>query len=472
MKSFLPILGVMLTSFCMAQTSVIPQLVLEDFAGGFSAPIDIQNAGDDLLYVVEQGGKIKVVTADGSTLGIPFLDITDRVLYDGEQGLLGLAFHPNYAENGYFYVNYVNKSGKTVIARYSRNASNPHKANKSSEMQILKIPHPFTNHYAGTIGFGPDGYLYISMGDGGSADDPNNNAQNPGLLLGKMMRIDVDGAEPYTIPPTNPFVGMAGFRPEIWAIGLRNPFKWSFDQLTGDLWIGDVGQNLWEEVNRQPASSPGGENYGWDCKEGTHGFEPGNCTPGTNFKNPLFEYMHDGFDCTVIGGYVYRGSAYPNMYGKYIFNDYCSGLYRTIFRYGGELINAVVAEEGAFEYVTFGVDVNGELYTADIEEGEIFHIIDVSEVLKTSASLFENNNITLYPNPNTGQFTIEWMAGANEKSIIEIDNLMGAQMVVEKVTTTDGLNTLTVSDKNLISGTYILVINTGTESMRKTFIIE
>ncbi len=474
MKNFLLLFSFIVTGiYCRAQTAELPKLVLEDFAGGFELPIDIQNAGDSWLYIVEQVGKIKIVTEDGFTLAQPFLDISDKILLGKEQGLLGLAFHPNYEVNGYFYVNYVNKGANTVISRFTRSSSNPKLADPNSELMLLKVEHPFVNHYGGGIRFGPDGYLYSAIGDGGGQGDPLNNAQDPSTLLGKMMRINVDGALPYSIPPTNPYVGVAGYRPEIWALGFRNPFRWSFDRLTGDLWIGDVGQYLWEEIDFQKASSPGGENYGWDCREGDHFYEPGNCEPSDELKDPIYEYMHDGADCSVQGGFVYRGSIYPNMYGKYIFVDYCSGRFRTLFKYGGEDIAAIIAVEAPFSYVTFGEDKQGELYVANNVEGSIYHVTDASEVLKeASATLFENDDVKLYPNPNSGEFTIEWIASANEASTIEINNLLGQRIISESITSTEGVNTWTSTNTQLTKGSYILVINTNAGSMRKTFIVE
>ncbi|HUM48320.1 MAG TPA: PQQ-dependent sugar dehydrogenase [Chitinophagales bacterium] len=249
-----------------AQTTV-PQLELEDFSEGFNKPLAIENCGDSRLFIVEQPGKIWIVDEDGNKSPEPFLDITTRVKYDGaEQGLLGLAFHPDYAVNGFFYVNYITLEGNTRIARFQVSANDPNRANPSTQKTILKVKQPFANHNGGCLRFGPDGYLYIGLGDGGDAGDPFENAQDPGQLLGKMLRIDINTGDPYAIPPTNPFVNVAGYQPEIWALGLRNPFRWSFDRLTGDLWIGDVGQDKWEEINYQSVSSTGGENYGWDCK--------------------------------------------------------------------------------------------------------------------------------------------------------------------------------------------------------------
>ena len=247
------------------------KIALNVYAGGFTRPVDIVNAGDSRLFIVEQRGIIKIIDGNGQVLSTPFLDIDARVGSQGnEQGLLGLAFHPDYANNGFFYVNYTNNSGDTRIARFKVSADNPNVADPNSEKLLLPVDQPYSNHNAGDLTFGPDGYLYFGLGDGGSGGDPQNNGQTATAYLGKMLRIDVDNGDPYAIPPTNPFKDTDFYLDEIWATGLRNPWRFSFDRLTGDLWIGDVGQDAWEEIDFQPASSTGGENYGWRCYEGNH----------------------------------------------------------------------------------------------------------------------------------------------------------------------------------------------------------
>lgn len=471
MKTFFTVLTLFLAvSFCRAQ---LPELELEDFAEGFDRPLDIQNCGDSRLFIVEQAGKIWILDEQGNKSEEPFLDISSRVLSDGfEQGLLGLAFHPNYAENGYFYVNFITLAGNTRIARFSVTPNNPNKADPFTEKILLKVNQPFENHNAGVLRFGPDGYLYIPLGDGGDAGDPFENAQDPSQLLGKILRIDVDSGDPYNIPPTNPFVNVAGHAPEIWAMGLRNPFRCSFDRLTGDFWIADVGQNRWEEINYQPAASTGGENYGWDCKEGAHEFQPGNCDFLDVLTDPIYEYPHKKGDCTIIGGFVYRGSEFPNLYGKYVYNDYCSGKFRVLFLQGTEWKSVDVLEEGPFEYVTFGEDIHGELYTADIEGGEVFHIIDNSPVKLGNSS--SQSNVELYPNPNSGQFTVNWISSADNTNCgIEIMNVIGQTMIEETRLANSGVNTWTFSTTQLSPGTYMLVIHTDDgESLMKKFAVE
>ena len=302
------------------------QIGVEAISSGYTKPVAVVNAGDDRLFIVEQDGYIKILHTNGTVT--TFLDIHARVNSTGdEQGLLGLAFHPDYASNGYFYVNYINNSGNTRISRFSVTPGNPELADPLSESILLTITQPYSNHNGGNLEFGPDGYLYCGMGDGGSGGDPGNRAQDiTSQLLGKMLRIDINSGTPYGIPPSNPFVGITG-DDEIWAYGLRNPWRWSFDRLTGDLWINDVGQDSYEEVDFQPASSAGGENYGWRCYEGNHEYNFSACSPTTTFTYPIFEYTHGDPDGGYVttGGYVYRGTAFPGLYGKYIFCDFGTG---------------------------------------------------------------------------------------------------------------------------------------------------
>jgi glucose/arabinose dehydrogenase len=283
-------------------------------------------AGDEhRLFVVLQNGLIRIVK-DGVLLAEPFLDIDalvpDVSTYD-ERGLLGLAFHPDYASNGTFYVNYTDGNGDTVIARYAVSAD-PDRADATSALVILTVDQPYANHNGGTLAFSPqDGHLYVGMGDGGSVGDPQNRAQDPGTLLGKLLRLDVDAGTPYAIPDDNPYAGTGLPLDEIWASGLRNPFRFSFDRLTGDLYIADVGQSTWEEIDVQPAASPGGENYGWRLMEGYQCYNPpGDCNDGS-LVLPVHVYGHD-LGCSVTGGVVYRGSALPALQGLYFFADWCS----------------------------------------------------------------------------------------------------------------------------------------------------
>ncbi len=345
---------------------------LELIADGFFKPLGVEHAGDERLFVVQQTGLISIVD-NGQVIETPFLDIVERVNSNAnEQGLLGLAFHPAYLNNGRFFLNYSDGDGATVIAEFRVSDSDPNQANPSSERILLTIPQPYSNHNGGQIRFGPDGYLYIGMGDGGSQDDPQNNGQNFAALLGSMLRIDVDGGPPYGIPATNPFVNDDNVPGEIWAKGLRNPWRFAFDRQTGDLFISDVGQFVYEEINFQPAGSPGGENYGWKIYEGFNCYL-GDCnTP--NLTPPIAEYSHADGHCSVTGGYVYRGSEFPEMRGNYFMADYCSGAMWSLFpNEDGSWSQNQIGNAG-FLVSSFGEDVNGELYVVSQNEGMIYRL--------------------------------------------------------------------------------------------------
>lgn len=307
-----------------AAAQIPADLTWTEVASGFNAPVAIRNAGDgsDRLFIVEQDGVIQVIDG-GVVQSTPFLDINGEVASGGELGLLGLAFHPDYATNGLFYVNYTRSTGgghETVVERYSVSAGDPNVADDTSAFEILVVTQTFSNHNGGDIHFGLDGYLYIGMGDGGGSDTSQDLTQ----LLGKMLRIDVDGGTPYAIPPDNPYVGSATNRDEIWASGLRNPWRWSIDRATGDVVIGDVGEGAWEEVSFG-ASGDGGINYGWPCREGAHDFNTGECDGSETLTDPFFEVNHSTGACSIIGGYIYRGSAIPSLDGYTLFHDWCSG---------------------------------------------------------------------------------------------------------------------------------------------------
>jgi glucose/arabinose dehydrogenase len=292
---------------------------IQSFGTGFTKPVEIVNSGDTRLFVVEQTGRIKILNTNGATNATPFLNLSGLVSTNAnERGLLGLAFHPNYATNGFFFVNYTNLSGNTVIARYSRSSgagSSPDIASTTGTT-LLTITQPFNNHNGGSLKFGPDGYLYIGMGDGGSGNDPGNRSQNINENLGKMLRIDVNStvAPFYTNPSTNPYVGVSG-NDEIWAIGLRNPWKFSFNRLNGDLWIADVGQDAREEVNKIPSPLPATANFGWRCYEGDIGAITSGCVAQSSTYTPIAAPSHAAPDnnCSITGGYVYTGSTYPNL---------------------------------------------------------------------------------------------------------------------------------------------------------------
>ncbi len=361
------------------------ELDLELFATGFVEPVDIAFDPDEgRAFVVEQTGYIRQVDS-GVPVDPPFLDIAAQVSGDTEQGVLGLVFHPDYAANRYLYVNYTDLNGDTVIARFTANAQNT-QADPNSEFPILTVDQPYNNHNGGDLAFGPDGYLYIPLGDGGWFNDPENRAQNPQTLLGKLLRIDVDGGSPYAIPPDNPFVDDPGTLDEIWALGVRNPWRVSFDRQTGEFYIADVGQYAWEEVNVQPAGE-GGQNYGWSCYEGMHenpGTNMPECGQPEDYRLPDVEYDHLSGSCAITGGFVYRGSIYTNMVGRYLMTDYCTGYFWDLHRdQMGDWVLTRHDHLANFGYVTFGEDNAGELYVGNWANGNIYHLVDNSPIVPT-----------------------------------------------------------------------------------------
>jgi glucose/arabinose dehydrogenase len=411
------------TSIVNCQTKVTPtSLILTTFASGLNHPVDIANAGDNRLFIVEQDGYIQIADPSGNLNSTPFLDIIDRVESGGEQGLLGLAFHPEFASTGFFYVNYTGVGDSTHISRFNVSPINADMADPNSEMKLLTIFQPFQNHNGGCLKFGTDGYLYIGLGDGGSAGDPGNRAQNPMEFLGKMLRIDVDGGNPYTIPETNPYFGNLSVLNEIWAMGLRNPWRFSFDKLTGDLWIGDVGQNAIEEIDLQPGSSEGGENYGWRCYEGSSAYNTAGCNSGDYYILPVHEYTHSATNsCSVTGGFVYRGSQFPVFSGKYFFADYCSDKIWTLSSESGSWIATLMGQYNGNNFSTFGEDVNGKLYIAGHSSGIIFCIGDSG----TGCSSTQTHVPYIYPNPFNEILSVELAANISSPGFINIFDITG-----------------------------------------------
>jgi glucose/arabinose dehydrogenase len=362
---------------------------------GLARPLHITHAGDgtDRLFVVEQPGIIRIVQ-DGAVRSTPFLDITDRVrlkVYD--EGLLSLAFPPRYAEKAHFYVGYVNHEGKTVVSRFAV-TDDPNVADPESEEILIEFEETYSIniHNGGRLAFGPgDGYLYIANGDGGFNEDlsgdPVNNAQNPMSLLGKILRIDVEsGVEGYTIPTNNPFYGRRGYRGEIWALGLRNPWHFSFDRQTGEMYVGDVGQLSWEEVNFQPAYSRGGDNYGWRILEGDYCHNPSrDCTAPEAYVPPVVQYSHEGGHCAVIGGMVYRGAEYPELEGVYFYGDWCTG-YVWGLREGEEGWETQLVYDAPFNISSFGEDEQGRVYLTDLDGGIIYELIEAEESSPTATA--------------------------------------------------------------------------------------
>ena len=457
-------------------SSYAQDLELELFASNLESPVNIKHAGNDKLYVVERDGFIKIINADGTIESTLFLDIDSKVINTGsERGLLGLAFHPDYASNGYFFVNYINNSGNTVISRFSRNTINPLLADPDSELIILSYDQPYTNHNGGDLAFGADGYLYISSGDGGSGGDPDNYGQNTLSLLGKILRLDIDSStstENYTIPSTNPFVGNTNFRGEIWAYGLRNPWKFSFDRLNGDLWIADVGQNNFEEINRvSAAEAAAGINYGWRCYEANAPYNTNGCGDVSTYTFPIDGYSHtdDGlFKCSITGGYRYRGLEYSGFEGWYFFADYCSQeigylVYDDTTDTWTKTLNLFSGNWSAF-----GEAYNGELYISDLSSGNIYKITD------TTLSIGEDlsSNISIYPNPSETIVNINFGTTSNENidvtiSIYDIQghlvkSIQRNNHIIQQINTSDlstGIYILKIGSKTGAQASHKLVIN-------------
>lgn len=375
-------------------TSHLTSIAFEEIAGLNSTPVDITHAGDDRLFLVEKAGIVRIYE-NGALVTTPFLNISSKTTNAGERGLLGLAFHPDYSENGEFYVHYSQSgSGDTVIARYHVSDNDVNVA-AITETVVLVVEQPFGNHNSGPIRFGPDGYLYVSLGDGGSQGDPNDYAQDGDSLLGKLLRLDVTDTPTYTIPASNPFTQTASIRDEIWGIGFRNPWRFDFDAVTGDLWLADVGQTTFEEVNYVPAGMDGGLNFGWDCYEATSEYGPldsydpsDECNPETTYYDPVHHYPRsDGR--SVTGGTVYRGSEYSAMYGHYFFADYLFGTFWTLFPNGSGWTHTRLTkiDAGSLTFPsTFGVDLAGEIYVG-FDGNDRVYKITTPDTVPTAVSL-------------------------------------------------------------------------------------
>ena len=443
--------------FCLNAFS--QTIELEDFADGFSSPLALKNAGDERLFVVEQGGVIKIVDLNGTVNTAPFLDIQSIVNAGGERGLLGLAFHPEYQTNGRFFVHYSNSSGDTQISEFSVSTSNPDIADPNSEVMLLTVSQPFSNHNGGTIAFGPqDGYLYIGLGDGGGGGDTNNNAQNPTLLIGKLLRIDIDtqsGGNNYGIPSDNPFISDPNTRDEIWATGLRNPFRFTMDPETNSIWIGDVGQNAREEVNRASLSQAG-LNYGWRCYEGNAPYNTSGCPDESELTFPVLDYSWNGGG-SVIGGYVYRGEGWSDLYDQYIFAD-IDGMISTL-----NTINLSYINQGQFPgtWVGFGEDIYRELYIVNLG-GSISRIVGVG----LNISENQSNNILVYPNPANDIVRVKLQTQVMEH--LKISDVKGSILFSEIVNTSQK----ELSTSSFAKGMYFITITTklGAKFVKKLMI--
>ncbi|WP_298896987.1 PQQ-dependent sugar dehydrogenase [uncultured Psychroserpens sp.] len=470
MKNLTLFLACFIVSLSYAQN-----INLEVYASGFSSPVNIKHAGDDRLFVAERGGVIKILNTDGTVNTSPFLDIDPIVTNNGgEQGLLAIAFHPNYATNGFFYVNYIDNGGDTVISRFTRSTATS--ADPNSEVVLLNISQPFGNHNGGDMHFGPnDGYLYISTGDGGSGGDPGNRAQNLTLLLGKILRLDVDVTQAqidagttYLIPTDNPFVSDSAVLDEIWSYGLRNPWKFSFDRSNGDIWIADVGQSNREEINRVPSTSPGGENYGWKCYEGTSTFSNVSGCSTITHTTPVAEYNYGGspFKCSITGGYRYRGTMQTGLQGLYFFGDYCSDEIGVVQETGpGTFALNFVDDFSGQGWSGFAEDINGELFVFGLLSGTVYRITD--DNLSVNEQTIDA--IKMYPNPAKNTLTFDFLNASGQISNINIHDIQG-KLVQSQSNFNEQL--VTITTKSLTSGLYIVEImgTNGKKSVRKLIV--
>jgi len=460
MKGISPLALLLLLNFFYAQ-----EIELESFATGLSNPVNMKHAGDDRLFVVERAGLIKILDANGSANATPFLDIDGRVSNSGgERGLLAMAFHPDYDVNGFFYVNYIDNSGDTVISRFTRNTVNT--ADDTSELILIQVSQPFGNHNGGDLHFGSDGFLYISLGDGGSANDPGNRGQDLTTLLGKMLRIDVDntaGTNNYAIPANNPFVGNSTALPEIWAYGLRNPFKFSFDGSGESLWIADVGQNQIEEINRVGTSVGGGENYGWRCFEGNSVFSTADNCGSIDHTPPVEQYNHSGGRCSITGGYVYRGNEFPELQGLYFFGDFCTDEIGVVEEVATNDYQLSFIDNFPIGGVSaFGQDDNGELYVAGVSSGDIFKITQSS----LSAASKALQRIKMYPNPANSEINFDLR---NTRAQVERITILDVQGKVISSYKNLDKNIVTIKTDLLDTGFYFAEISdiTGAKTTKK-----
>ena len=465
MKRIILFINLVFISLSFGQT-----IALQSFATGFSSPVEIVHPPNDVrFFVLQRFGLIRILNQNGTINTTPFLNVSTLISTSpgNERGLLGLAFHPNYATNGIFFINYTNTAGDTVIAKYTVSA-NPNIANTTATI-LMTIDQPYSNHNGGCIRFGPDGYLYIGMGDGGSGGDPNGYAQNltvdnanpTRVFLGKMLRIDVDttdGLLNYGIPATNPYATTSGIK-EIWAFGLRNPWKFSFNRLNGDLWIGDVGQLNIEEVNKVTAPLPTGLNFGWRCYEGNSAYNTSGCAAMSTMVFPVTQYDHST-GCSITGGYFYTGSMYPNFANKYFYTDYCDNKIRTL--------NAsnVVTTTDSFtgDFTAFGEDINGELYVAGISNGIVYKIIDSSLGLND----FTKNGLSIYPNPAKTEIFIK-NSYETALSKVKIFDLTGKLVLTKAVENNETSPSVTIAA--LSSGLYMITVEDVTGTLYQSKLI-
>jgi len=458
MKLKLLSLTFLLFSSILSSQTIDTTLFTEDVI----KPVDIKNAGDERLFIAEQAGRIVILNTDGSINPTPFLDIISQVTSGGEQGFLGIAFHPDYITNGFFFVNYIDLDGNTQVSRFSVDDTNPDIADPSSELFIIDYEQPFPEHNAGSLAFDSSGYLYIASGDGGSGGDPGDRAQSLESLLGKILRIDIDNTADgnnYAIPPSNPFVGNPLALDEIWAFGFRNPWRISIDPDTDTIWLGDVGQGAVEEVDRISQSDAGG-NYGWRCYEGSSEFNTTGCLPPDFYIFPVTEYEHIGSRCSITGGYVYHGSNMPSFQNHYFYADLCSGIISTL-----DIATEIATEQGALgaSWTAFGVDINQELYIANHFNGRIYKITE--EPL--SVTDIENNQVLMTPNPASNFVQIQsensvldsiTILDINGRTLLAINNISSFEELIDINTLSKGLYFVKVSSENGKTSVLKLII--------------
>lgn len=478
------VIFVLLFSVTYTQAQDI-DLDMVPYLSGFSNPVDIANAddGSNRMFVVERSGIIRVVEED-TIREVDFIDISNRVSSGGERGLLGLAFHPDYENNGYFYVNYTRSAGSlaTRISRFSISEDDPNQADPDSELILLEFEQPFGNHNGGDLNFGPnDGYLYIATGDGGAGGDPGDRSQDAQDFLGKLLRIDVDNGDPYAIPDSNPFAGSADTLPEIWSLGLRNPWRFSFDRLNGNMWIADVGQGEREELNFEPANSVGGYNWGWRCYEGNLNFNLQDCSDFEGYDGPIIDYTHDNngvdaYGVSVTGGYVYRGGKYPDMQGWYFMADYVTnhfwavkydGIDTTVLEY-----RTIGDENNLFGISTFGEAENGDLYAALLGSGTLYEMVDLTVVDTKEPLSSAEPMVNVFPNPTDGRVNLNCELQKADDVQIVIYNSLGATILQDQLKNSKNF-TRQYDLSEYPSGIYLIEVASGQGQITtKQFLVE
>lgn len=463
MQKIILLIGLLSSLFSAAQ-----KIEIELFATGVSNPVSIKHAGDSRLFVVDRDGLIQIINDKGFVNQEPFLNIQSQVSdAKGERGLLGLAFHPNYASNGYFYVNYVNNDDETIISRFTRSDSNSQVADQQSELILITLPQPYANHNGGELVFDRTGFLLIALGDGGDIGDPEHRSQNLETFFGKLLRIDVDkpqNGKNYGIPEDNPYVDTPNALDEVWASGLRNPWKISIDQTTNDMWIADVGQETFEEINNVPASDAG-LNFGWRCYEGNHEYNLRDCPDASSLTFPVAEYSHidsGAFKCSITGGFRYRGNAQPNLAGIYFFADLCSSEIGMLKQSNDSWTMTFSEAFSDNNWTTFGEDINGELYIAAINSGSIYKIKDATLVLDHQ----NFSQFKLYPNPVNDELTLDLGTTNRDIYTVQLYTIQGQQIKISAISEN---NSSKIPTRHLAKGLYIMEIldTNGQKTTRK-----